>query len=354
MIELQGIKRSWDSFSLDNIDLRVEAGEYFVLLGPCGAGKTLLLETIAGLWYPDQGKIWIKGKDVTWTPPEKRNVGFVYQEYWLFPHLSVEENICYGLKARGFAKNERKEKLAEITEILDLKGFIKHRDPKVLSGGEKQKVALARALAPNPDMLLLDEPFHSLDYSSKERLYETLKYINERLGVTVLHVTHDYAEARTLAHRIGIINEGKVVQIGKPEDIFRHPESPFVAQFLGAKNVLKGKCIGRRGDFHLVKVGEITLKVRLDNEVESVNFCVRPEDVRVSREPLGLGNELQGMLREVSDRGMFAELVLDIRGVDFVSYLHRDELKKLSPVVGTSLYFGFEAEDVCILRSDTI
>ena len=237
MIELKQLYRRWGNFSLKDIDLKTESGEYFVLLGPCGAGKTLLLETIAGFHVPEGGEILINNRDVTNLPSERRGVGFVYQEHWLFPHLSVRDNICYGLKDRRNSKRRQQHRLDELTELLGLQSLMSRQDTALLSGGEKQKVALARALAPQPELLLLDEPLHSLDMNIRDQVTHLLLEINRNLGVTVLHVTHDFTEAAALARRIGIMNDGRLIQVGESEEILLRPQARWVADFLGMKNM---------------------------------------------------------------------------------------------------------------------
>ena len=352
MIELKGVRRRWGGFSLKGITLRVERGEYFVLLGPCGAGKTLLLETIAGFWRPDEGEIWINGRDVTHIPPERRNVGFVYQEYGLFPHLSVKENISYGLRARGYSRKERERRVREVVEMLGIEELLDRGEVGSLSGGEKQKVALARALAVKPDVLLLDEPLHSLDYSSRERAYAMLKEVNRGLNLTVIHVTHDYSEARALADRIGVMNNGQLVQVDRPEEVFDRPKTAFAARFLGVENLFKGKIKRNEGGLLVMKVGGLEVKALGGGEVDPGGICIRPEEVRVSREPLSLGNDFEGVVREISDRGAFIRVSVDVGDVRFISHLPRRDFLRSHLSVGERVYLGFSPESACVLIDD--
>ncbi|MBL7130003.1 MAG: ATP-binding cassette domain-containing protein [Candidatus Omnitrophica bacterium] len=210
MLELKNVSRSWDGFSLKNIDLKIGSGEYFVLLGPTGSGKTLLLSTIAGIYFPYKGKIFLNGNDITYTPPEKRQTGYVFQKNYLFPHMSIKKNITYGMRHHGFAKKDIDNALGYLNDLLELSSLIERHDTPFLSGGEAQKVALARALAIKPDLLLLDEPMSSLDYDSRGNVIETLKRINKELQLTTIHVTHDITEAKSIAHRIGRIKNGEI------------------------------------------------------------------------------------------------------------------------------------------------
>lgn len=211
MLELKNISRNWNGFTLKNINIQVAQGEYFVLLGPSGSGKTLLLSTISGIYFPDRGKILLKSKDITYTPPEKRKIGYVFQKNYLFPHLSVKKNIIYGMKYHGFTKTEMNDTLKSLNKFLNLSSLIDREDTPYLSGGEAQKIAIARALAIKPDLLLLDEPMSSLDYDNRNNVIETLKRINKEFKLTTIHVTHDITEARALAHRAITIKNGEMI-----------------------------------------------------------------------------------------------------------------------------------------------
>lgn len=213
MIEIVGLQKNWGNFSLLDINLKIETGEFFGLFGHNGAGKTLLLETITGIWQADNGRILFNGKDITLLAPEERNIGFVYQEPWLFPHLSVKDNICYGLKVRRCKKIEIEKRIAEINEMLKLAGILKRRNTALLSGGEKQKVALARTLAIKPGIILLDEPTHSLDKESCEYFYQMLLQIRKGTKPTIIFVSHNYEELKKLANRIGVMEKGSLIHI---------------------------------------------------------------------------------------------------------------------------------------------
>ncbi len=212
MLRLERVCKSWKEFKLRDICFEVRKGEHFVILGHSGAGKTLLLEIIVGIYKPDSGRVFLKGSDVTDLPPEKRNVGYVPQNYALFPHLTVYENIAYGLKFRGLEKEEIKEKVEDLADIFGIKHLL-HRKPRTLSGGEQQRVAIARALAIEPEILLLDEPFSNLDITLKEKLMSELMRWKEEIGFTAVHVTHDIGEAVKLADRICVMAEGRIVMI---------------------------------------------------------------------------------------------------------------------------------------------
>ena len=245
MIRIENLSNNWDTFTLNNISLEIKEGEYFVILGPTGAGKTLLLELIVGLYIPNEGKIFIDEKDITYEVPEKRNLGFLYQDYSLFPHLSVKKNIEYGMKLRNISKNEIDSKIKELSNILKIEHLM-HRDTTTLSGGEQQKVALARALAINPKVLLLDEPFSALDENTKSKLISEMKDFHRKEGITFIHVTHSQEEAILLADRIGIMMNGTVVQVGNPDEIFYKPISKEIAKFVKIENIWEGKVIKKK------------------------------------------------------------------------------------------------------------
>lgn len=230
-LRVERLARSWGRFSFAGISLEVHQGDYFVIVGPSGSGKTLLLETIAGFHRPAGGRIMIDGRDVTQIPPQKRGVGIVFQGDSLFPHLSVVENLAYGLRCRGALSNNVDKKLSTLCEFFGLNG-VKNAYPSFLSGGEKQRVALARALAVDPAILLLDEPSSALDPPFRRKFRRELKRIQSDLGVTCVHVTHDLDDARALATRMVVMMHGRVLQEGKPEDVFKHPAGETVRHFL--------------------------------------------------------------------------------------------------------------------------
>jgi len=303
MIEVRGLNIRLGEFRLVDVNLRVEEGEYFVLLGPTGAGKTVLVECIAGLHVPDSGRILIDGRDVTEAPPEERGVGYVPQDYALFPHLTVYENMAFGLKLRKVPKKEEERAISEWVEKLRI-GHLLGRHPLTLSGGEKQRVALARALVLRPKVLLLDEPLSALDERSRERLIGELKAIHKETGATTIHVCHNFEEALALADKIGVINEGRIVQVGSPEEIFYRPRSEFVALFTRAENVFRGRSepIGD-GLVRFVTEGGVDFVVRGEKRGEGL-LVVRPEELRVSLgKPADSPNVLRGGVRRVVDRG---------------------------------------------------
>lgn len=246
-VEFQQVSRYFDTVrAVDGVDLNVEEGEFFALLGPSGSGKTTCLRLVAGFDSPTQGEIKIFGQSVLHVPPYRRNVNTVFQDYALFPHLSVGENVAYSLKIRKVDKSTRNKKAEEALEMVQLAGLA-HRRPAELSGGQRQRVALARALVGQPKVLLLDEPLGALDLKLREEMQEELKTLQRSLGITFILVTHDQTEALSMADRVAIFNEGQLQQVGTPEDVYHRPNDEFVARFVGSSNVFSSQELSRLG-----------------------------------------------------------------------------------------------------------
>lgn len=236
MIKIENLTKHWKEFKIDQVNLEVKKNEYFVILGPSGSGKTMLLELIAGMWPLDSGKIYMDNEDITNAPLEKRGIGFVYQNYMLFPHKTVFENIAFGLKLRKIDKKEIESRVNEMMELLNI-SHLKDRLPRNLSGGEQQRTALARALIVYPKVLLMDEPLSALDRKTRDELMLVLKEIHQKFEVTLIHVTHNFDEALQLADRVAIMKHGTISQVGNVEEVFRRPANGFVASFVGVENI---------------------------------------------------------------------------------------------------------------------
>lgn len=348
MLRVRDLSKRWGEFSLLGVNLDIEAKEYFTVLGPTGAGKTLLLELIAGFHSPDRGEIWLDGRELTELPPEKRGVGFVYQDYSLFPHLTVEENVRFGLDLRRVPRSKVERKVREIMRLLNISHLAK-RYPSTLSGGEQQKAALARALVLDPKLLLLDEPLSAVDARTRERLREELKRIHRHSGVTTVHVTHDHEEAALLGDRIGVMSSGRVVQIGKPDEIFRRPRSEFVAGFMGVENILEGRAV-TRGGITRVDVGGGLVIDAVGERRGEVKVCIRPEDIIVAKRPIRSSgrNLLRGRVTGISDRGTTVRLRIDA-GREFAVIITKKSFADMELKVGSRVYLAFKASAVHLI-----
>jgi molybdate/tungstate transport system ATP-binding protein len=281
MIEIKDLSINLEEFQLKDINLTVSDREYFVILGPTGAGKTVLIECIAGLHRIKQGEIWVDGKNVTRMTPEERNVGYVPQEYVLFPFLNVAGNIAFGLRQTSLDKSAIKERVKTLANLLGV-SHILNRDTRTLSGGEKQRVALARALAPYPKILLLDEPLSALDLQTAKYLRSELQRIHQELGVTTLHITHDQIEAEEISDRIAILNAGRIEQVGEAEEVFFYPESDAVSNFIGTPNILdcdECRAVGQG----MMEVDCRGLKIILPHDGNTIQrIALFPRDIYIS------------------------------------------------------------------------
>jgi putative spermidine/putrescine transport system ATP-binding protein len=276
-----------DVVAVDGIDLAVAPGEFFTLLGPSGSGKTTTLRLIAGFEQPDSGRVLLKGRDVTARPPYERDVNTVFQDYALFPHMTVEQNVGYGLMVKGVRKRERAKRVGEALEMVQLSRQGGRR-PSQLSGGQRQRVALARAIVNRPQVLLLDEPLGALDLKLRQGMQLELKRIQQEVGITFVYVTHDQEEALTMSDRLAVFLDGRIEQVGTPASVYEHPESEFVAGFVGVSNVL---------------------------ERDGQRFTVRPEKIRLLGEtdqPAAGAVSERGTVREVVYVGMITRYIVDL------------------------------------------
>ncbi len=348
MIEIESLSRKWKNFALDNLSLKIESGEYFVILGPTGAGKTLLLELIAGFYSPDSGKILISGKEVTHLPPEKHGLVFVYQDYSLFPHMNVKKNIEFGMRMK---KIKSEEKLLEIASFLKITHLL-DRHPLTLSGGEQQRVALARALVTDPEILLLDEPLSALDPRTQESARELLLDLHKKKKLTVLHITHDQTEARIMADRIAIVMDGKLMQVGTPEEIFEKPVDSRVANFVGFENVFKGRVISAERGLIRIETGELIIDASGDMEAGShVYAFLRPENIVLSKKSTqsSIRNSFQGRVADVLILGALVRVKVDC-GVILNALITRQSAEELGIFPGVPVYARFKASSVHVLR----
>ena len=353
-ISIQGLTKKYgDLFALDSVGLEIESGEFLTLLGPSGSGKTTLLMAIAGFNRPDSGSIRFGEKEVILAPPHKRDVGMVFQSYALFPHMSVADNIAFPLKLRGVAAGERKERVAEALETVQLSG-LGDRGIDQLSGGQRQRVALARAFVFRPRILLMDEPLSALDKKLRERMQIELKHLHRKLGVTTVYVTHDQREALTMSDRIAVINHGRLAQIDTPEAIYNHPANAFVADFIGESTMLP---LSRDGDGRLCfKNYMITNEAVADCDAEW-SLVVRPERLYVMDGQSGDHDQtivFQATVVESVFQGETAFVLMAIDGDTEVSVRFgtgsEDTKGALKP--GDRVSLGLNRDDVIIIPRD--
>jgi sulfate transport system ATP-binding protein len=353
-VEVKNVTKKFGSFvALDNVSLKVESGELVALLGPSGSGKTTLLRTIAGLEFPDPGEaqVLFYGEDVTAIPASERKAGFAFQHYALFRHLSVFENIAFGLRVRPRKTRPPEEKIRErVEKLLQLIQLepLAQRYPSQLSGGQRQRVALARALAVEPKVLLLDEPFGALDAKVRKELRRWLRKLHDDIHITTLFVTHDQEEALEVSDRVAILRAGKIEQIGTPEEIYDHPASPFVYDFLGNVNLFSGRV--REG---AVVIGDTEFSVPEtvgEKETPTVAF-VRPHDIRITREP-NVPKTFAALVIRSNAAGPVANLELERvnGGGQFTAQLSKEEFQQLLPKAGEQVFV--ELKNVKIFAED--
>lgn len=330
--------------AIDGVNLAVEEGEIVTLLGPSGCGKTTLLRMIAGLERPDAGEVWFDGQNMGSVPPHERDFGMMFQDFALFPHKNVFDNIAFGLEMHHQPRAAIEQRVGEMLELVDLGGF-GQRQVDQLSGGEQQRVALARSLAPGPRLLMLDEPLGALDRQLRERLMLDLRVILKDVGVTTLYVTHDQLEAFAVSDRIAVMNQGKIEQIDAPEVIYVHPATPFVARFLGFQNVILATVIG----VHMVEtpLGELQLERSLPPSGSTVTLLIRPDAARLldpGEDHTGL--EVVAEITALSFRGRYYQTWVRIAEQRFMF-----ELPHIDAAVGDQIHLSLQLSAIEVLSS---
>jgi spermidine/putrescine transport system ATP-binding protein len=321
-VRLAGVTKQFDDVTaVDNVSLEIERGSFFALLGPSGCGKTTTLRMIGGFEEPTEGTIYLGDQPVSGKPPYKRDVNTVFQSYALFPHLSIFENVAFGLRRKGVRGSDVRGRVAEILRLVGLSGLEK-RKPRQLSGGQQQRVALARALVNKPRVLLLDEPLGALDLKLRKQMQLELKAIQHDIGITFIHVTHDQEEAMTMADGIAIMNNGRIEQLGNPSELYENPNTAFVASFLGISNLLPGTITGP-DSVRLDEGSEVRVpKDALNGRNGRVAVGVRPEKIRLGH---GEENRLTGRLLETAYVGVATQYVLETRAGNVSVYVQNSE-----------------------------
>lgn len=355
LLEVRNLHVDLGEFSLRGADLAIKEGDYCCLIGDSGAGKSVLLETVVGSFLPHKGKVLLHGRDVTDWPPEHRNLGIVYQDYMLFPHLNVFDNIAFGLRRQKDSRTELNNKVHSIAERVGIKNLL-HRDIKTLSGGEQQRAALARALITRPQVLLLDEAFSALDVASRERMRHLLRELVKDLNVTVLHVTHDMEDVWALADQVAVLHDGQILQTGSPEHIFSCPQPDFVAEFLGARNILQGSVLDcdASGLTHIA-VGQTSLysadPASADHRVQ---LSVRPEELAVAKEqlPITLRNQIPVKIQSLDRRGPLVWITGKAAGFSLEAAVTVSGAREQQLTVGSDAVFAFSASSLRIIASE--
>lgn len=349
MLCIESLSLRLGEFMLRDVSLAVQPGEYFIVIGPTGAGKTILLETIAGIHRPDSGRILLDGREITTLEPRERKVGMVYQDYMLFPHLTVRENIAFGLKQQNVPKKDQHRAVEEMSAMLGI-GQLLDRFPETLSGGEQQRTALARALVLKPGILLLDEPMNALDSRSRQLLRHELAAIQKRTGTTIVQITHHFEDVYLLADRIAIMRNGRIVQTGEPSEVFLHPADGFVAEFLCIGNRIRGV------SSHAGRLARINANGQVFFAASEITGTVvatlHPEDVILSREPFASSarNCLAGTVRELVPVGSTVRIVLDV-GFPLTALLTRESCHELAIDTGSRVFATFKATAVHVIAA---
>lgn len=350
IVKLENFSKSYgEKEIIKDINLEVYEGEFLTLLGSSGCGKTTILRSISGLDYPTSGKVYIDGEDVTNLEPPKRQVNTIFQNYALFPLMTIEENIAFGLKMKKIPKDEIKKRVDAMLELVHLEGYEK-RKPKELSGGEQQRVSIVRGLINNPKVLLLDEPLSALDLKLRKKMQIELKQLQKKLGITFIYVTHDQDEALSMSDRIVVLREGKIEQIGSPVEVYENPESLYVADFLGEANVFNGRIVSIEGSKSIVRTHNKDIVIFNNDFLEGneVNIVVRPENIKLTRTERK-NNCFEGKIIEQIYDGAFTKILIKV-GKSIVKSLisGNDKLYK----TGEEIYLYWTIEDAIILGSE--
>ena len=336
------VKRFDDVIAVDGISLEIPSGAFFALLGPSGCGKTTTLRMLGGFEEPSEGTIYLGEHDVTGLPPYRRDVNTVFQSYALFPHLSIFENVAFGLRRKGVGRAELRTRVGDALELVDLVGYGERR-PRQLSGGQAQRVALARALVNHPRVLLLDEPLGALDLKLRKQMQLELKRIQHEVGITFVHVTHDQEEAMTMADQIAVMNRGRIEQLGAPTDLYERPASAFVAGFLGVSNLLAGVVAGE----DRVRLDDGTeVRLPLGGRSGRVAVGVRPEKVRLGA---GAVNELPGTVTETAYVGVATQVIVTTPAGIVSVFAQNTESGAVPPSPGSHVTLSWSPESTFVV-----
>ena len=346
-VRLDGVTKRFDGVvAVDGLTLEIPPGSFFALLGPSGCGKTTTLRMIGGFEEPDEGVIYLGDQPVTGLPPYKRDVNTVFQSYALFPHLTIFENVAFGLRRRNVDRKQLAGRVREILGLVDLPGT-EQRKPRQLSGGQQQRVALARALVNNPQVLLLDEPLGALDLKLRKQMQLELKRIQHDMGITFVHVTHDQEEAMTMADAIAVMNRGRIEQLGRPDELYERPRTSFVARFLGASNLLNGT-VEDRDTVRLRGGAVLRVTDELPERGAAVAVGIRPEKLRFGEDG---ANRLSGTVKELSYVGVATQYVVETPEGRLAVFAQNTEPGAAHSVAaGTPVHLSFAPESTFVVE----
>ncbi len=357
MVELRNVTKRFGGFTaVTDVNLSIQSGEFLTLLGPSGCGKTTLLRMISGFEIPTEGTVWLNGQDVTHLPPYKRNVNQVFQSYALFPHLTVEENIGFGLKMQKLPKPEIVQRVKEATELVSL-GGMEQRKPSQLSGGQRQRVALARAIVCRPKVLLLDEPLSALDAKLRHLMQVELKRLQKKLGITFVFVTHDQEEALTMSDRIAVVNKGRIEQLGESSTIYHSPQTTFVANFIGQANILEGKLVADEGSFTRLRlVGDVEVLVPSESRLDTMTdllVSIRPEKIHLQKaKPSGI-NVFEAIVEEELFKGATDQLELKTEGgLELTVVVANESATQECFHKGEKVWCSLHPSDIVVVRAE--
>ncbi|MEA3211780.1 MAG: spermidine/putrescine transport system ATP-binding protein [Chthoniobacter sp.] len=357
MVELRNVTKRFGSFTaVTEVNLSIAAGEFLTLLGPSGCGKTTLLRMISGFEAPTDGTVWLNGEDVTHLPPYRRNVNQVFQSYALFPHLTVEENISFGLKMQKVPKPEINERVKEATALVSL-GGMEQRKPSQLSGGQRQRVALARALICRPKVLLLDEPLSALDAKLRHLMQVELKRLQKKLGITFVFVTHDQEEALTMSDRIAVVNKGRIEQLGASSEIYHTPQTTFVADFIGKANILEATVLAEEGSFTRLRLAsDVELLVPSESCLAGMTnllVSIRPEKIHLQKaKPMG-SNVFEAEVEEELFKGATDELELRTGGgLELTAVVANESATQETFHKGEKVWCNLHPSDIVVVRAE--
>ena len=351
LVSFRGVQKSYDGENLivKDLNLEIRKGEFLTLLGPSGSGKTTSLMMLAGFETPTAGEILLAGRSINNVPPHKRDIGMVFQNYALFPHMTVAENLAFPLSVRGMNKTDSSERVKRSLSMVQLDKF-RNRYPAQLSGGQQQRVALARALVFEPQLVLMDEPLGALDKQLREHMQMEIKHIHQRLGVTVVYVTHDQGEALTMSDRVAVFHQGEIQQIAAPRTLYEEPSNTFVANFIGENNRISGRLLSRSGERCVVELGRgekvEALAVNVGQAGEPVTLSIRPERVRLNAASEICANRFSGRVEEFIYLGDHVRVRLEVCGK--ADFFVKQPIAELDPAlaVGDVVPLGWQVEHV--------